>query len=428
MERYKNSELLLQKALELVPTGSQTFSKSHYAYPRHASPMFLERGKGSAVWDVDGHQYIDFVNSLLCVSLGYADEDINAAVMAQLQNGVSFSLPHRLEIEVAELLVDCIPSAEMVRFAKNGTDVTSAAIRLARAYTGREHVAVGGYHGWQDWYIGSTTRDLGVPGAVKALTHTFKYNDLTSLETLFSQFPKQIAAVILEPMTFDLPKPGYLDDVKKLCEREGALLIFDEMITGFRFALGGAQEYFNVVPHLSTFGKGMANGFPLSAIVGQRDIMKSMDDIFFSGTFGGETMSLAAAKATLLKMRAKDVAGDLIRKGEALKVSVEKLIREQQLEDYCSISGFPSWTLLAIKDTPNYTGLELKSLFIQECALRGILMNATHNLSYAHSDQDIQRLLEVYGEVLPILKEVSENKLLASRLKGDVLKPVFKVR
>ncbi len=428
MDRYQNSERLLAKALDVIPTGSQTFSKSYYAYPRGAAPMLLERGKGSRVWDVDGNEYIDFVSSLLCVSLGYCDPEVDAAVMAQLQNGVSFSLPHRLEAEVAELLVDMIPAAEMVRFAKNGTDVTSAAIRLSRAVTGREHVAVGGYHGWQDWYIGSTTRDLGVPGGVKELTHSFKYNDIASLQALFDRYSGQLAAVILEPMTFDLPQAGFLEQVKALCEIHGTVLIFDEMITGFRFSTGGAQAYFGVTPDLATFGKGMANGFPLSAIVGSRALMKSMDEIFFSGTFGGETLSLAAARATLMKMRQQNVAGALIEQGQGLKDAVTGLIEQQQLQDYCAISGFPSWTLLTIKDNARYGGLELKSLFIQECARRGILMNATHNLSFAHSDQDIARLLEVYAEVLPLLRTVTENATFAEHFKGDVLRPVFKVR
>ena len=263
-ERYAQSEALLARAEQVIPLGSQTFSKSRIAYPHGVSPFFIERGQGCQVWDVDGNQYLDFVSSLLCVTLGYADADVNSAVSRQLADGVIFSLPHKLETEVAEQLVELIPCAEQVRFGKNGSDATAAAIRLARAVTGREHVAVCGYHGWQDWYIGSTTRDLGVPAAVKALTHSFSYNNLASLEALFSQYP--LAAVILEPMNLNWPEPGFLEGIRALCDRHGAVLIFDEIITGFRFAIGGAQQLFGVTPDLACFGKGMANGLPISAL------------------------------------------------------------------------------------------------------------------------------------------------------------------
>lgn len=204
---YKKSEQLLDRALKSIPLASQTFSKSLTTYPRGVSPFFIEKGKGSKVWDVDGNEYIDFVNSLAAVTLGYCDEDVDKTVQKQMLNGVTFSLPHRLEMEVAEKLIDIIPCAEKVRFAKNGTDATSASIRIARAYTGKEHIAVCGYHGWQDWYIGSTMRDLGVPKAVKELTHKFEYNNIESLEKIFQE--QELACVIMEPMTVSYPKDGF---------------------------------------------------------------------------------------------------------------------------------------------------------------------------------------------------------------------------
>ncbi len=295
-KRYKKSEDFLDRALQVIPLGSQTFSKSKTALPFGVSPYFVERAKGSRMWDIDGNAYLDFVSALCCVTLGYLDPDVDAAVRAQMDSGVTFSLPHRLETEVAELLVEMIPCAEKVRFAKNGTDATSGAIRVARAYTGRNRVAVCGYHGWQDWYIGTTLRDLGVPQAVKELSHTYTFNDIGSLQRLLDAHPGEFAAVMLEPLNVAYPKDGFLEKVQAAARAHGALLVFDETITGFRYATGGAQQEFGVTPDLATFGKGIANGYPLSALVGKSEYMKVVEDIFFSGTFGGETLSLAAAK------------------------------------------------------------------------------------------------------------------------------------
>lgn len=396
--------------------------------PQNAAPLFIERGYGSKVWDADNNEYIDFVNGLLSISLGYCDAEINQAVVSQLALGVTFSLPHKLEMEVAEELVKLIPCAEMVRFGKNGSDATSAAIRLARAYTKREHVAVCGYHGWQDWYIGSTTRNLGVPECVRALTHAFTYNDLDSLEKLFNEYPEQLAAVIMEPMNVAYPKQGFLEGVQALCQKYGTVLIFDETITGFRFDLHGAQELFNVTPDLATFGKGMANGFPISAVVGKQKIMSLMEDIFFSGTFAGETMSLAATKATLRKMQRENVLQHVHTLGEKLICDLNKLIEKHDVKDWLDTAGHPSWSFIIIKDTQQYTSLELKSLFIQEMCTRGILIGGSHNLSFAHTLDDIEKLLNAYDEVISILKNTIETQSLYDVFKGKLLEPVFKVR
>ena len=292
MRSFERSQLFLARAEQVIPLGSQTFSKSRTQYPWGVSPYFVQRAQGTRVWDLDGNEYIDFVNSLASVTLGYQDEDVTRAVAEQLQHsGVIFSLPHPLECEVAELICEMVPCAEMVRFGKNGSDATAAAVRLMRAHTARDHVAVCGYHGWQDWYIGSTARNRGVPQATRELTHAFAYNDLGSLQALFERYPGQIAGIVMEPMGATEPQPGFLQAVKDLAHREGALLTFDETITGFRFANGGAQAWFGVTPDLASFGKGLANGYPVSAIAGRRDVMKLMEEVFFSFTFGGETLS-----------------------------------------------------------------------------------------------------------------------------------------
>ena len=425
---YKQSELLLSRALKVIPLGAQTYSKSMTQFPFGVSPYFLERGNGSHVWDVDGHEYIDFINSLAAITLGYNDPDVTQAVAAQLNDGVIFSLSHPLETAVAEKIIEMVPCAEMVRFGKNGSDATSGAIRLARAYTSREHVAVCGYHGWQDWYIGSTTRDLGVPECTKQLVHPFIYNDLASLEHIFSQYPDQIAAVIMEPMNTTWPKDDFLKKVNHLAKSHGALFILDETITGFRFAAGGAQAYFDLQPDLATFGKGVANGYPLSVIAGRRDIMELMKDIFFSFTFGGETLSLAAALATLNKIQQQPIINTLIAQGEKVTSGVNALIQKHKMENIISLMGHPTWTFLIFHQVGTYTPLDIKTLWMQEILMRGILSLGTHNISYAHSDDDINRLIQVYDEVFPIIKEAVINNKLELYLRCNPLKPLFKIR
>ena len=428
MNRYKVSEELLERALKTIPLASQTFSKSKVQFPVGASPLFLEKGKGSKVWDVDGNEYIDFMNALLCVSIGYADEDITNAVCEQIKNGVSFSLPHRLEMEVAEKLVAMVPCAEKVRFGKNGSDATSAAIRLARAYTDKEMVLVCGYHGWQDWFIGSTTRNLGVPKSTQELTKAFKYNDIESLSGLVNQYRGKIAAIIMEPMNVEYPKDGYLEEVRKIATEEKIVFIFDETITGCRFANGGAQELFGVTPDLATFGKGLANGFPLSAVVGNAKIMDLMEDIFFSGTFGGETASLAAAKVVLDKVDKLDVPAALSEIGSYLLDKLNSLISELECEHFLNTAGHPSWSFLVITGTDEFTAIEIKTLFMQEMLKRGILTFGSHNISYSHSRKDVDCLLDCYTEVLPILKNALLNHEVLEQLQCEPLEPLFKLR
>ena len=349
---------MLKRAERRIPLGSQTFSKSRTQYPYGISPYFIERGNGSRVWDVDGNEYIDFINALASITLGHCDPDVTAAVRAQLDEGTIFSLPHPIETVVAEKIAAMVPCADMVRYGKNGSDATSGAIRVARAYTRRDHVAVCGYHGWQDWYIGATTRNLGVPEAVRGLTHTFPYNDLPALEALLNGRKNEFAAIILEPMNVVEPHPGYLEGVQALAKKHGAVLVFDETITGFRYANGGAQERFGVIPDLATFGKGIANGYPLSVVAGRGDIMRLMEEIFFSFTFGGETLSLAAASATLDKLKREPVTATLRRRGDVLLFRLRGLIERHELGGVLKASGDATWSFLVVADTPRYTQYE----------------------------------------------------------------------
>ncbi len=428
MSRYRRSEALLESALRRIPLGSQTFSKSVTQYPHGASPYFITHGLGSRVWDVDGNEYIDFNNSLAAVTLGYNDPDVSSAVIDQVEKGSIFSLPHPIENDVAELIIDMVPCAEMVRFGKNGSDVTTGAVRLARAFTGRDHIILGGYHGWHDWSIGTTTRNAGVPAAVQDLSHTFTYNDLGSLKKLFDQYPGQVAAVIMEPMGIVEPDPGFLEGIRELTREQGSLLVFDEIITGFRFSRGGAQELFNVTPDLATFGKGVANGYPLSVLTGREHIMRMLEEVFFSFTFGGETLSLAAAYATLLKLLSEPVVETISARGNVLKEGIQELIGSHEMDDVVSIVGHPAGSFLIFRDLEKFTQHELKSFFLQEVFARGILTIGSHNISYAISDDDIQEILAIYGEVFPILKRSVDQGDLRERLNCETLQPLFRIR
>jgi glutamate-1-semialdehyde 2,1-aminomutase len=428
MSRYSNSEKQLALAESVIPLGSQTFSKSRTQYPVGISPLFAKRAKGARIQDIDGNWYVDLVSSLAAITIGYGDREISRAVKKQLSKGVIYSLPGTLEAEVASLIIELVPSAELVRFGKNGTDATSAAVRLARAHTGRDLLAVCGYHGWQDWYIGSTTRDKGVPTSTKSLTKSFKFNDIESLSDLISKSPEQFAAVIMEPMNVSFPEKNFLQDVRRLCDDHGIILIFDETITGFRFSSGGAQEFFDVIPDLSTFGKGLANGFPLSAVVGKRHIMKEMEEIFFSGTFGGELLSLAAARVVLQRHKRINVASVLSQKGEQLKKEVLDIIKVNNLDDVLSLSGHPSWVFLNWRSTGGYSVDEIKTFFMQEMFQGGVLILNTHNVSLALNDKNLRTVVNAYSSTLKRLREALVNHTLREDLKVEPLKPLFVVR
>lgn len=428
LQRYQKSMEWLQRAEKSIPLGSQTFSKSRTQYPMGVSPYFIQKGKGSHVWDVDGNEYVDFVNSLAAINLGHGDPDVNAAVLRQLEDGVIFTLPHPMETLVAEKLIEMVPCAEKVRFGKNGSDATAGAVRVARAYTGRDHVITCGYHGWQDWYIGATARNKGVPEAVRRLTHVVPYNDLAALEKVLNENKDGVAAVILEPMNVFWPTDGYLQKVKELTHRHGALLIFDETITGFRYAKGGAQEYFGVTPDLATFGKGIANGYALSAVAGRADVMKEMEEVFFSFTFGGETLSLAAALATMTKIQKQPVIEHIVKQGTRLQTELKGLIAKHGCEDFLSVAGHPAWSFCVIADRAPYTSWQIKTLFLQEMFARGILTLGMHNMSYAHGDAEISKLIGVYDEVIGVLKEGFVNGKWESLLLCKPLEPLFKVR
>jgi glutamate-1-semialdehyde aminotransferase len=423
LPRTFRSEALYTRAKGLVPAATQTLAKGPGQFVRGVAPKYLARGRGSRVWDVDGNEFLDFSMAVGPLALGYCYPAVDDAIRAQLADGITFSLMHPLEVEVAELVREVVPGAESVRYSKTGAEVTSAAVRLARAATGREKVLCCGYHGWHDWFIATTDRTAGIPAATRELSFTLPYNDL---EAARAAIDDETACVILEPVTFEAPRPGYLESLREACDRAGALLVFDEMWTGFRLALGGAQERFGVRADLACFSKAVANGMPLGVLTGRRDVMALLEkDVFFFTTFGGEALSLAAAKATIEEIRARDVPAHLGRLGRRLKDGYNALARELSLETTTACVGFDCRTMATFSPSAG-DPLVLKSLVQQELLRRRVLWQGFHNLSYSHTDADVDEALEAYRDVLVVLKGAIELGDAHRRLLGEPVEPVFR--
>ena len=316
----KKSDLYWSEAIEIIPAGTQTLSKSPLQSVMGVAPKYIIKGQGSHVWDVDNNEYIDYSMGGGPVILGHNYPAVTDAVKDQIENGNSFIMMHPLEIEVAKLMNDCIPCSEMVRFGKNGSDATYGTVRVARGFTGRDKIASSGYHGWHDWSIGITERNKGIPKAISDLTLPFDFNDIGQVEKLFKENKNEIAGVIIEPALHDEPEKNYLQELKELTHENGAVLIFDEVWTGFRWDLGGAQKYYGVEADISAFGKAMGNGVPISSIVGSKEVMSEMNtEVFFSSTFGGECLGLAASKATINENKNKCVTDHIKKLNKKLK-------------------------------------------------------------------------------------------------------------
>ena len=420
------SNALFERAVNLIPGVTQTLAKGPGQFVRGVAPKYLRAGRGARVVDVDGNTYLDFSMAVGPLSLGYAEPAVDDAIRAQLADGITFSLMHPLEVEVAEQLRALVPGAERIRFGKNGCDVTTAAVRLARAFTGRNKVLCCGYHGWHDWYIGVTDRNRGVPEAVQALSHTFAYNDLASVE---DGLDDDTACVILEPVTFEPPREDFLARLKQLCAARGVLLIFDEMWTGFRLALGGAQQRFGVTADLACFSKAVANGMPLSVLTGRADVMKLCErDVFFYSTFGGEALSLAAAAATLRELERRDVPGYLDALGSRLRERYDALADEVGAS-FTRCVGYGCRTLVTFTPPPGAPAadaLVMKSFVQQELLKHGVLWNGFHNLSAAHTDGDVDHVLGAYREVLPRLAAAVKAGTLPALLRGEPVEAVFR--
>lgn len=430
---FERSSALRDAAHSLIPGGAHTYAKGDDQYPLLA-PGFIVRGEGCHVWDADGNEFIEYGMGLRAVTLGHAYRPVVEAAYKQMLLGNNFTRPATIELDCAREFLGLTEAGEMVKFAKDGSDTTTAAVKLARAYTGRDLVARCAdqpFFAVDDWFIGSTAMAAGIPRAIRDLTVQFRYNDIDSLRRLFAEHPGEIACVILEAAASTEPKENYLALVKETCEREGAVLIFDEMITGFRWHLGGAQRVYGVKPHLSTFGKAMANGFSLSALTGKREIMElgglrhDKERVFLlSTTHGAENPVLAAAIATMQVYRRDNVIEHLYRQGEKLRHEINRTAETLGIGGHFEVLGRAPNLVYATRDPARQPSQAFRALFLQETIQRGLLMPSLV-VSFSHSDADISQTIEAIGEALVVYKKALENGV-EHYLVGRPVKPVFR--
>lgn len=423
-----------QRLLRAIPGGAHTYSRGFDQYPTNA-PAILHRGKGAYIYDPEGRRYLDYGMSLRAVNIGYAEDEINAAAIAQIENGNNLTRPSLIELEAAERLIDLIDSVEMVKFTKNGSTSVSAAVKLARAYTGRDLVARCAEHpffSYDDWFIGSTPLTKGIPADTIAKTKLFKYNDPESLQALIDTDPGAIACVVLEPCSTEPPKDSFLHKVKELCRRHGIVFILDEMITGFRWHMKGAQRFFDIDADICTFGKAMANGFSVSCVAGKRDIME-LGSIEFEGrerlfllstTHGAEMSGLGAFVATVDFMQRKNVVEHIWDYGRALVALMDGLAQEYGIADSFKVGGYPCSPYFLTLDSAGASSLELRTLFLQEMIDAGVLMPWIA-LSHRHGEEELaltERALRL--AFVTYRKAMTEG--VAKYLRGPAIKPVFR--
>jgi len=424
----KKSNALYERAKKVIASGTNTFSRAPGVFPDGVSPKFLSRQYGSHVWDVDDNEYIDMVMGCGPVTIGHNHPAINDAIKNQMENGILFSMLNPLEVEVAEKLVDCIPCAEMVKFSKNGSDVCAASIKLARHVTGKNMIFCWGYHGFADWYISTTDRNAGIPQAVKDLSKLFEYNDIDGLNEMFKTYKEKVAAIIMEPVIAEKPKNDFLNEVKKLAHKNGALLIFDEMISGFRFAIGGIQEYLNVVPDLATFGKGITNGMPLGVLAGKAKYMKEFDKVFLSSTYAPEALTLAAASANIDFYKKHNVIEKLWEKGAYIEDQFSLIIEKYNIRKNVSLAGYPVRLMVNTHGDDGIQDPKLATLYQQEMFRNGILcFSGVLMLSYSHSQEDLDILVQAFDETCQVINRALNNDVpIDDFIEGVMGEPVFK--
>jgi glutamate-1-semialdehyde 2,1-aminomutase len=425
--KLNNSFELLAKAKKFIPSITQTFSRAPSTFVEGVFPVYAEKAFGSHFVDVDGNEYVDYLCGLGPVILGYAYPSVDRAIKEQLQRGILFSIPNKLEIEVSELLCNLIPSAEMVQFSKTGSGAATGAVRAARAITGRDGIAYCGTGGvWHDWYASIISRNQGVPKFNYDLIHPFEYNKIESLEKIFEENKNKIACVFMEPTLLEKPEDSFLNNVKKLTKENNAILIFDEIVTAFRFSNGGAQEYFGVEPDITVLGKGIANGMPLSAVVGKEEYMKIFDKIFFSTTYAGELLSLAAAKATINEFKEKPIIKTIWNTGQYLMNEFNKIANENSLD--LSLNGFPVRIKPTAKNCSDNESVLIRSLLVQEMVKKGVFMHpGIDYISYSHNMDDVQMTLNAFNDCIPILKKGINENNVEKLLEGKPAKVVYTV-
>jgi len=433
---------LFRRAERLIPGGTQLLSRRPVRFAHGVSPIFAQKAKGARFWDIDGNEYIDMTMGINSAILGYCDPDVDRAVMEQIKKGTIFSILHPVEVELAEELVQVIPCAQMVRFGKSGGEADAVAVRIARGFTGRDKVLFCGYHGWHDWYLAANLESpdtlnkhlmpdvptTGVPRCLRGTAVPFEYNNLSSLKETLERNRGEVACVIMEPSRTYLPEKGFLEGVKELAHKHGALLIFDEVNTGFRLALGGAQEFFGVTPDMAVFGKDIANGYPLTAVVGRRDVMEASKEMFISSTFWDDNSTIAAGLACIRKIRAEGVVQHIWKMGERYVAEMKRLFRRIGVK--AEITGLPCMTTILFKYGDRSLVNQLNTLYCQELARRGIFAGATGYfvVSFAHKQEEVDKILMASEETLRVVKKAVDQGSVDSYLKAEQSKPLFDKR
>ncbi len=402
---FKKSNKLLESYKKMIP-GTKIFNNFD-PFEQKQTPFCIEKGKDSFVWDLDGNKYLDFHMSLGSVILGYANKSVNNSAIKQLKNGMTFSLMNELENTVATQLINMIPSAEMVRFGKNGSDVLAAAVRLARYITKKEKVLSCGWHGIHDWSLANTSRNGGIPEKIRKLSLKFEFNNIDNLHKIIKKNKNEISCIVMDLCARYYPSNNYLQEVKELAQKNKIILIFDEVVTGFRMHPGGAQSFFNVTPDLSCFGKGIANGFPISALVGKKKYMVKANELFYSLTFAGETISLAAANAALKEYKEKKLAINLETKGKYLIKLISEILKNHNLQDYFKTEGMPCRPIFSLNSLRlNPTKIDLINFdLIRNLAKKNILYNGSVFICKTHTFKNLKYFSEMFEETIVDIKK-----------------------
>ncbi len=428
---FSHSNRLQARLHELIPGGAHTYSRGSDQYPVDMAPV-LVRGQGARVWDVDGNEFVEYGMGLRSVVLGHGYRPVIEAVCAAITDGVNFTRPTQLELQAAEEFLELVPGAEMVKFAKNGSDATTAAIRLARAATGRDKIAICNqpFFSVDDWFIVTTEMSSGIPSSARQQTLRFEYNELASLHSLFAAQPDSIAAVILEPATtMAEPAPGFLEGVRALCDAHGAVMIFDELITGFRWSMHGGQSLYGVTPDLSCWGKAIGNGFPISALAGRRELMElgglntDRDRVFLlSTTYGAETSGLAAFRAVVEAYGRDDPICKMEASGRRLAVGVNEVARDLGIEEFFQVLGRPSCLLFVTRDSEHKPSQPFRTLFLQEMLRVGVL-GQSFVVSAAHTEADIDKTVDGVVQALLVYRRAIEAGTVDGLLTGEPVAP-----
>ncbi len=427
-KKFYRSDEIKKKAFELIPHQTGTFSRGANTFVQGVYPTYVKTAEGSHFTDVDGNEYLDYLCGLGPITLGYNYKPVNDAIVEQLKQGILFSLPHPIEVECSEEISRIIPNAEMVKFEKSGSNAVTGAVRAARYLTKKNKIAYCGSGGvWHDWQAAMVSRDGGVPNFNKDLIFVFDYNDTDGLEQIFENNKNEIAAIVLEPTIYEKPENGFLQKVRKIADENGAILILDEIVTGFRFDLGGCQKYFNFEGDLVCFGKGMGNGLPITAITGKSEFMKAFDDLWVSSTNNSEALSLAGTIAVINEMKNKDTIKSCWNQGTKLIENWNRIVTSYGIN--AKMVGYPIRMKMKSLDSKGNESIILKSLILQEMVKKGVFMSqGVSFISFSHSSEDIEFTLNVLDETCKTISKIDKESEYQNYLEGDIPKQVWSMK